>query len=368
MPHQRRSDVGRSKPAIRADASPDSGKPPLLEDAIRDFLIYIRVQRGLTQSTQKTYRCRLNAFLRWLKAHGHLIARVVSLNPTALTGYLHSLTQEHKRPRTIRANFAPIRSLANFLVETGILDTNPMDRVKLPQRDAAERKQVSDEEVEALIAACERLPPKEVVLARAVLYVLIFAGLRRQELIDLKVGDVNDRERSILVRSGKGSKSRRIYVCGECIDALVQWLTIRPQVALEDLWAYGHVRSMHESKLKRILEHIKTAAGFQSRTHITPHALRHACASRMLKNGADIGAISAFLGHSSLLTTQIYLHVNEERLRDVADLTALTPPTPSRQGTRPRSSSQIARPSQVSSSLADDLLRRRHRHPSKKER
>jgi site-specific recombinase XerD len=114
------------------------------------------------------------------------------------------------------------------------------------------------------------------------LSVLIFGGLRRQELLDLRAADVNVDEGSILVRAGKGMKSRTVYVCDECAAAIRDWLAIRPQAPIPDLFAYDTKRHLHFNGLKAIMEETKARAGYADREYIAPHSLRQAAATRQL--------------------------------------------------------------------------------------
>jgi site-specific recombinase XerD len=177
--------------------------------------------------------------------------------------------------------------------------------------------------------ACERQSkPRQVALSRALLSVLIYAGLRREELLCLYVSDVNFSEKSILVRSGKGSKSRKVFPCEECLTAVREWLAFRPNNCTHEyLWARDRSRRMYEYGLVATLEQVKAIAGLADHDNIKPHSLRHNFATRLLRNGADVRSIQSALGHSNLATTSIYLHVDEERLKEVAHLSSLKPQT-----------------------------------------
>lgn len=204
---------------------------------------------------------------------------------------------------------------------------NSAKKVLLPKKDAAVRRLVSDDEVVRLLEACERLPtPKEIALAHAMISVLVYAGLRRQELLDLHVSDVNVNEGALLVRSGKGSKSRRVFLCCACRDALREWIAVRQKDCRHDyLWAHDRSRRIAEDGIANLLKRLKSIAGLREHDNIQPHSLRHNCATRLMKNGASLSGIQSFLGHTNVSTTQIYLHVDEEQLRSIAELTAIIP-------------------------------------------
>lgn len=298
-----------------------------LVQAINGFHDYIRLERRLAKTTVSGYNSWIKVFVQWLRNNGYPSPTLSTFNPMVLKRYLQYQSEQGKRPRSMRSLFAPLRSFGNWLVDNEYLPDNPVRKVILPKMDAAKRDLVSDSEVALLLDACEKQKDrKKIALSRAILSVLIYGGLRRQELLDLSIGDVNIHDGGILVRAGKGSKSRKIYVCQDCREALGEWLAIRPESDCLSLWVHGPKRPIHENGLVSLIETVKAIAGLKDNSAITPHALRHNCATRLLRNGADLGQISAFLGHSSLLTTQMYLHTSEEDLRDIASLTAMQPP------------------------------------------
>lgn len=329
--------------------------------AIEAYIAYIKFQRRLSPNTVAGYQAWLRNFERWLKENGYSEPTVHDLTTPVLMRFCQSMSERQKRPRTIRSAFSPIQSLGTFLVEQGVLSENPASKVKLPKKDAAIRQLVTDKEVAQLLDACERQrSTKEIALSRALLSVLVYGGLRRQELLDLYLSDVNLEDGSILVRCGKGSKSRKVFVHKDCVAALKEWIAIRPENVDGYLWSYNQTRRISENKLKTTVETVKAIAGLRE-ARITPHALRHNCASRLMANGANLGAISNFLGHSNLSTTQIYLHVNEEQLRGIAELGALSARPPyknSRQEAVIVPSSKVATTRDASPKTAFHRMRR----------
>jgi site-specific recombinase XerD len=160
-------------------------------------------------------------------------------------------------------------------------------------------------------------------MTRAVVSVLIYGGLRRKELLDLRVDDVDLAEGRLLIRSGKGRKSRSLYVPEECVEALRDWLAVRQGMGCRHpyLFTTDPRRRMGDNGLNRIMAAVRTMADLGDRTYIMPHAIRHEVATRLLQNGADLRSIQSILGHSDLKTTSMYLHTDELQLKRAADLT-----------------------------------------------
>ncbi len=298
----------------------------LFTDAAADYLNAIRHERGLSKVTAKHYASWLHHFTDWLSANGYPTPDLYEVFTVAtLRRYQYTRAKTGIRPRTMLSTFAALRGLGEFLVQNGLLETNPVKALTMPKKDAAIRLTVTDAEVEALFAACDRMPtPRQVALSRAVLSVLAYGALRRDEACNLHVEDVNLSEKSLLVRSGKGSKSRRIFVCQDAVNALREWLAVREKDSKHSyLFSIDKNRRLHHIGIAHLIEALKAAADLRGNEAIKPHGLRHWAATNLLRNGANIKDVQLFLGHSELVTTARYLHSSEEQLRDIGVLTAL---------------------------------------------
>jgi site-specific recombinase XerD len=300
-----------------------------LKDAIADYLAYIVHEAGLSKSTHKSYQFWLNNLHRWMVENGYPEPTIDDYTPALLRRYLYSLSGRNLRPRTIRGAFHPIKGLAAHLVRAGAIPADVSKGVMLPKKDAAVRLTVSDEEIELLLDATQKQRDlKRRAFDLALLSVLVYGGLRRQELIDLEIGDINLAEGSILVRAGKGSKSRKVFIHEEATEALREWMALRPVGARHNyLFALDTNRRIAHEGLRLRLEDIKARAGLAGAPNIKPHSLRHAAATRLLRNGANLRDIQAFLGHSSLVVTSVYLHSDEEQLKGIAHMGSPRTPT-----------------------------------------
>lgn len=297
----------------------------LLSDCIEDYLRHIQHERGLSKKTVKGYQAYLHHFHAWLQANGYPEPRLTDFTLPVLKRYYYHQAGKGLRPRTLWTVVHPLRGMGEYLLSQGAIPENPAKQLVLPKKDAAIRLTVTDEEIGLLLQACERQrTPRQTALARAILAVFVYCGLRRQECLDLKTGDVNLHEHSLLVRCGKGSKSRRVFLCEPARHALAEWLAIRQKDTYHDwLWAYDRSRRLHDNGLRALIETLKANAGLRDHANICPHSLRHACATRLLRHGANLRDIQTWLGHSQLTTTAQYLHSSEEQLRNLAHLTEL---------------------------------------------
>ena len=291
-----------------------------------DYLAFIEHERGVAQSTVYGYRSWIRHFLKWLDANGYPEATLDAFTTPVLRRYLHYLSGERKqRPRTIRGAFFCIKGIGKYCVENGLLDADPNTPIKMPKKDAAIRKTTNNEEVLALLEGCERQRiPSRIVLARAAFHLLIYAGLRRSELLDLHLEDVHFEDASVLVRCGKGSKSRTVYIPKICLDAVAELIKTRPKETEHPyLLSVDKRRRLHDRALDTLFRDVKTAGGLGNADHLTPHVLRHWRATDLLASGADLKSIQSFLGHTTLQVTAAYLHTDEKRCKAIANLSSL---------------------------------------------
>jgi len=349
-----------------------------LSQAIETYLAHIRHNLGHSPRTCATCASWLHNFQGWLAAEGYASPTVDDFNSLTLNRYLHSHSQAGKRSRTIHSIFNPMRGLGAYLAEIGVFAENPALLVKLPKKDAAIRRVVSRDEVITLLDACERQPnDHDVALSRALVNVCVYGGLRRQEMLDLKTGDIDLTDGSILVRCGKGSKSRKVFVCEQCITALREWHKFRERIpqrkgerqgtalAHDWLWAWNWQKRISAEGAADILATVKAIAGLKAHTDITFHSLRHFAATNLMRGGADLRSVQSFLGHSSIAVTAAYLYTDEERLRQVAQLGAIIPGASNLAlAVRPQTQGRTDKPTNAESDETHSAMPRLRRHLS----
>lgn len=326
----------------------------VLSEAIEDYGQFIRHELGHAKTTYHAYVSWQRNFARWLEAQGHPDPQVTEISPDLVRRWSYGMSSRNLRPRTIRGALHALRALFAWLHEKGAVPANPAKEVRLPKKDAAQRLLVTDEDLARLLEAAGRQRTDfRCVRDRAVLSVLIFCGLRRQEFLDLEIGSVNLQDKSLLVQQGKGKKSRVVYLCDEAQTALREWLAMRQQIKCRHTYLFIGETKAHfgEVSLRTMLEEVKAIAGFRGDPRIKPHSIRHAAATRLLRNGADIRSIQAWLGHSQLQTTAVYLHTDEQQVRKIAPLAGLQPP--------PKPAAPEAASSTVRSEQRASLLRQR---------
>ncbi|WP_309715780.1 tyrosine-type recombinase/integrase [Armatimonas sp.] len=331
-----------------------------LTEAFERYRLYISAEIGLAKTTTHSYMSWLHHWEKWLIECGHTSPTVLMFNQAILTSFIHHLHSKNLRPRSVHSVFHPLRSFGEFLVLRHGIAENYAKLIKLPKKDAAIRLTVSDEEVSGLVDAAGKIRNKKrSLLSIAIIGVLAHSGLRRSEILALRVSDVSFSDGSITVRSGKGSKSRRVFPHDDCMSSLMTYIKARGSES-DSLFVGGGGRGIGAQALSSVLEEVKCIAGLRSETRIGVHALRHNCATRLLRNGADLGQIQRFLGHSSIQTTEIYLHTGEEDIRSISSKTSLPikPAELAPQPTQLAPQQQVQTESKRSASIRNRRLRR----------
>jgi site-specific recombinase XerD len=306
-----------------------------LSEAIEDFREFMIHEAGYTKSTRHAYLSYIRNWARWLNESGFGDPQVTDITEAMIRRYSYGKGKQGCRPRTIRSALQGVRALLTWLHEQEAIPTNPADRIRAPKNDAAIRRTVDDGVLEQLLEAAGRQADDfRAIRDTAVLSVLIFTGIRRQELLDLEVGHVNLADQSLLIQQGKGKKSRVVPLCPKAVEALQDWMAWRTSHSVKHPYLFTDWgrRRMGDNSLTKLVREVAAIAGYKGDPRIKPHGIRHAAATRLMRNGADIRSIQQWLGHSQLETTCLYLHTDEQQIRKIAGLAdfSTTPEKPAK--------------------------------------
>jgi len=284
-----------------------------------ELLTWLAVERGRAVTTLTAYRRDLTAYWAWLGERG--VTSLQAVVPTDVEAYVGALRSTGKAAASVARATVAVRSLHRFLVDEGLAPDDPSGDVEQPRVPAGLPKALSEAEVGRLLDAPIGDEPL-VRRDRAILEVLYGTGIRISELVGLSLADV-DLDAALLRAFGKGSKERIVPLGRPARRALEDWLDPggRPDVAPERWARRGDAEAVflnaRGSRLSRqggwlVVERYGRLAGLSNK--LSPHVLRHSCATHMLDHGADIRAVQELLGHASISTTQVYTKVSTERL------------------------------------------------------
>ncbi len=292
-------------------ASAVSGLP--LERAVPMFLDYLRSYRSCSPLSIRTYAADLRCFHTFLDTRGPL---PMPSQITRATMVQFAVSLSRWSPVTVRRKLSCLSSFFGFLQDMGYVSANPARRLPLPKLEQHVPVTLSQEQAQQLIAAAE-LPWQ-----RCLVVLLLATGLRRSEVIQVALEDVDLRNRQLLVH-GKGSKERIVPLTRHAVMAIEEYLPHRPESQQRRLFVNERGAPLPGQAINQILDELLERAGLHGQG-ITPHKLRHTFATQLIQKGVDVRTVQELLGHADLGTTARYLHSDvRTKLAAVGRLTGL---------------------------------------------
>jgi integrase/recombinase XerD len=287
------------------------------------FLDMLAAERGASVNTLDAYRRDLAGFAADLSVAGQSVASAASDD---LRAHLGRLAKRGLATASVARRLSAIRQLYRFLYAEGHRADDPAAVLDGPKRGRSLPKVLSVKQVDDLLAAAraamnaEPLPERLRAARLACLIEVLYAtGLRVSELVALPEAAARRDQRMLVVR-GKGGRERLVPLNDAAKHIMADYLALRTEAKLEkSRWLFpsfgesGHLSRQH---FARELKSLAAAAGLKP-AQVSPHVLRHAFASHLLQNGADLRVVQTLLGHADISTTQIYTHVLEERLKSL---------------------------------------------------
>ena len=282
---------------------------------VEPFLDFLGLERGLRPRTQRAYRSDIGRFVAYLEEVG--VAGLGEIDHQILDDYTAHLLQQGLAATTIRRAQSALRAYFGFLAGEGIVREDPTGRMGRPAGARKLPEFLNQDEAASLVEAVD---PDSVVYwrDRAVLELLYATGMRVSELTGLSLGDLDTEYGNALVL-GKGGKERLVPVGTVALEVLGRYLgSVRPRldrgVGKGALFLNQRGTRLSRMSVWTIVSRAATRAGIERR--ISPHTLRHSCATHLLEGGADLAAVQELLGHADISTTQIYTHLDREYLRE----------------------------------------------------
>lgn len=286
-----------------------------IEEAREQFLQYLEAERGASEETIKAYRCDLRCFARFV-AEEQMTDKAGQLTAGQLVQFMQHLQHQGLASQTVARRMNCLRSMFKFLQLKGNVEANPCASVSVPKKPRKLPTYLSTEECKRLLAATDR--NYYVMLAfrdRAALSLLLHTGLRRGELLNLHLSDIDLQARWLRVTEAKGGKDRVIPLVAAVIAAISDWLEMRPRCDHDSLLCGLTRKPLGRKGLYRLFRKALKNADIH-RSDITLHSLRHTFASLLLQNGCDLVSIQRLLGHASLESTAVYLHLDMASLHE----------------------------------------------------
>ena len=296
-----------------------TAKPAAGLHHLEAFLEMMSAERGAAVHTLDAYRRDLSDFAAFTRKRGRGLGNAKTDD---LRNYIASLSEAGLKASTQARHLSSLRQFHRFLLEEGVRDDDPSATVEAPKRTRPLPKVIAEPQMAKLIDAVSALTGPEGVRLACIVELLYASGLRISELVTLPLAAATGERRMLLVR-GKGGKERLVPLGDPARDALKAYLLVRieflpaehkeraERFLFPSRGAEGHFT---RRRVGQLLKDLALRAGLDPRK-LSPHVLRHAFASHLVAHGADLRSVQQLLGHADISTTQIYTHVQEERLR-----------------------------------------------------
>ena len=291
-------------------------------DYLALFQEYLTVELGLAKNTQLAYMRDLRLLMKSLQMKAD--EELLQVSRQQLIAYLVRLKQDGRASSTVARKLASIKAFYRFLTAERYIRRNPAEVLEAASRGLHLPKVLSVQEVVRLLDE-PNLGTLDGYRDKTMLELLYATGMRVSELVNVPVKNVDMKMQYVIVM-GKGSKERMLPLGRTALHYLEHYLSVvRPQLlhgkpeAAAELFVTGWGGPMTRERFYEIIVAYGKSAGISKR--VTPHMLRHSFATHLLNNGTDLRIVQELLGHADISTTQIYTHLDVERLREVYDKT-----------------------------------------------
>lgn len=306
----------------------------MLIEALNQFFEMLQAERGSAKNSIAAYKTDFADFRAFLMPKFGEDFDLKKITHEIITSYANDLGARGMRETTILRRRSALRQFFFFCLQENLIEFDPTSRWISLKPSRPLPKLISQEEVISLIAAINELEGVEAVRAHSMLELIYGAGLRVSELVAMPLSNLPLKEiaqgtaNSMIIR-GKGDKERLIPLGQHALEALQKWLAIRETVlpksgqAFERAKKYLYPANTKEGhfgrrQFARLLDKLAINAGINPK-NLSPHVLRHAFATHLLDNGADLRVVQTMLGHADISTTQIYTHVAYKKLKNLVE-------------------------------------------------
>ncbi len=289
-----------------------------MEEKIEEFIDYLACEKKYSENTSASYQKDLENFNVYLKdTFKNKKNAYLNLEYKDVTEYLIAQKKKGLSPSTINRHLSTLRSFYDYLIKKGTINSSPFKLLNGPKKEKKLPNYLKYEEFKDLLEACDDTDLG--VRNKMILELLFATGLRVSELVDVKIKDIDFKNREIKTR-GKGNKMRIVYFNKKCQEVMSKYVLESRQHLLNGKQSkYLLLNHLGNNLTRRgvadILEKLIKKSSIKHK--ISPHTLRHTFATLLLNEGMDIREVQELLGHARLSTTSIYTHISNEELRRV---------------------------------------------------
>jgi integrase/recombinase XerD len=286
---------------------------------ISNFIEMIVIERGLAKNTATSYKNDLDQLNEFCKKKS---LNIVKLDEKKLEDYLSKFINQGFEKTSLARKISTYTQFFDFLIEEKLIANNPIKNIKQPKLESKLPFIISVEDIQSLINNSKQDKSNFGIRLNCMIEIMYASGIRVSELVTMTLASLYQ-DKNFIIIIGKGNKERLIPISKDTQDTINNYLKIRKfffNKNKEVKWLFpskqskvGHITRQRFSQLLSLLSN---KAGLKIKK-ISPHKLRHAFASHLLANGADLRSLQQMLGHEDISTTQIYTHILDERLKQI---------------------------------------------------
>jgi integrase/recombinase XerD len=287
-----------------------------MQGLLDSFLTYLAVERGLSENTLESYGRDVKKFIAYLEEIK--ITSIEDVKYSHIAEYINRSNAKGFNATSIVRGIVSVKQFFKYLLLEKLITEDPTSQIKTPKMKKSIPGVISLDDVEAVLGAPDESKP-EGLRDRAMIEVLYATGIRVSELINLKLNNVNF-DLGFVIVYGKGSKARMVPIGEKAREKLLLYLEHgRPAILkskeAKALFVTKRGGGMTRQGFWKLIKNYALKSGITKK--VSPHTLRHSFATHLLERGADLRTIQIMLGHSDISTTQIYTHVESERLKEI---------------------------------------------------
>ena len=291
------------------------------EKELNDFRDYLLLERGYSENTAINYLSDISDLIDFINEHKFVMDLLHLEKKKHAEIFVGYLMNKGLTSKSVTRKISSIRTFYSFLLENGLVKNNPFIDLQSPKIEKRLPNIIDDETINMMLSVCDKT--KSLGIRNYLIIDLLYSlGLRVSELCNLKINDIDFFSQSIIVKSGKGSKDRYLVMHEKLIEELKDYITHARNRLLagsmnednRNLLINYKGTSLTPRGVRKILNTIMDKTGETYK--ITPHMLRHSCATVLLNGGMDLRSVQEILGHSMLSTTQIYTDIAIDDIKD----------------------------------------------------
>ena len=283
---------------------------------LSNFLAQLTIEKRASQYTVKSYKRDLNCLSTYCESKS--ISLWTDLKQTDIRSYIASRHRQGLSSTSLQRELSAIRSFFNFLLKNQLTDNNPGQYIKAPKKTRKLPKTLDVDQIKSLLEAGTN---STIEIRDLAMFELFYSsGIRLSELAQLNLTDIDLTDKTLMVRSGKGGKSRILPIGSKAVAAINTWLEHRiKSITSTETALFISTRGtrLGQRSIELRLKQWCKKKGIAENIH--PHMLRHSFATHLLESSQDLRAVQELLGHSNISTTQIYTHLDFQHLADVYD-------------------------------------------------